>query len=66
LPAGAEPAPVLVSQGSPPADAGSITKKPWFWIGMGALVVAAAVAGFVLIRRGPSDPKGSIDPVNGN
>jgi hypothetical protein len=62
-----EPAPVLVTQASPPARDDSIVKKPWFWIVVGGVVAAAAVTGFLLTRPGPSDPTASIGPpVNGN
>jgi len=61
-----EPKPVLVAQPSPPASEGSIVTRPWFWIVVGGAVVAAAVGGFLLFRPKPSDPTGSLMPVDGN
>jgi hypothetical protein len=65
-PAPAEPTPVLVTPASPPANEGSIVTKPWFWIVVGGAVVAAAVGGFLLFRKGPSDPTGSLGSLDGN
>ena len=61
-----ETPPVLVTQASPPADQGSIVRKPWFWIVVGGAVAAAAVGGFLLFRPGPSDPTGSLPALSGN
>ena len=63
----ASSAPVLVAQpAATPSDERSVTQKPWFWITIGAGVVAAAVVAVVLRSGGGSkDPSPSLGTING-
>jgi hypothetical protein len=51
------PAPVLVAP--PPEPRRPLTKRWWFWTGLGAVAVGAGVSIFLLAR--PSDPKCQLD-----
>jgi tetratricopeptide (TPR) repeat protein len=63
----ASAAPVLVAQpAAQPADRESVARKPWFWIVVGGVVAAAAVATLVLVSAGSTkDPTPSLGAVNG-
>ena len=58
--------PVVTVQPSPPAGGRSITRRPWFWLTIAAVVAGGAVGGLLLFRGSPKDPTGSLGSVDGN
>jgi hypothetical protein len=60
--------PTLLASG-PPANAGEeepLTRKTWFWVAVGAVVVVAGATAIVLATRGTSYPDPSFGKAAGN